>query len=435
MNLIDSRNILPSRLYIEPTTFCNLSCDMCVKQAPGNELVEGNLSPQILDKLTPVFKHLESVIFSGIGEPLLHPNLEDLVSSTRNLLPQESRIGIQSNGFLLYKNRIDSLLAAGLDTICLSLDSISSDFFKQMRSGGELESIQTAFAYFNGKIHCNPQFQFGVEFVLMKQNMHELPSVIQWAADNGASFAIVTHVLPYRRELEAETVNSPNLNISRELYSTYKSACKDQNLDLDEYLRNRWKYHFKKHKSINEQALADLGKQMIEEAYGNNIPLHLKNLMSEDDSILLETEALFKEAQKIAARTGLKLILPELFPKNDRQCHFVEEGSLFVSWDGKVYPCYFLWHHYTFYQNGHPLKVTDYPLGDLNQHGIDEIWNNQQAVLFREQVLEYKYPYCGNCSLGPCSLFTAKPFEYDCYTIEVPCGICPWCGGLLHCLR
>lgn len=408
---------------------------MCVKQAPGNDIIEGSLSPLVFDKLAPVFNHLESVVFSGIGEPLLYPNLEGLISSARNLLPQNCRIGIQTNGFLLHDYRIDSLLEAGVNVFCLSLDSVSPDFFRQVRRGGELGSLQTAFTRLGSKVHKKHKVRFGIEFVLMKQNMNELPTVIRWAADNGASFAIVTHVLPYKSEMEVEAVNSPNLNISRELYNTYKFACKDQNLDLDEYLKNRWKYHFKKNKNADEKALADLGKRMIEEAYSRNIPLHLKNLMSEEDSTLLEAAELFGEAQKIAEETDLESILPELLPKYERQCHFVEEGSLFVSWDGKVYPCYYLWHQYTFYQNGLPLKATSFPIGDLNRQRIDEIWNGQQVTFFRQQVLEYKYPYCRNCNLGPCNLFTAKQFEYDCYAIEIPCGSCPWCGGLLHCLQ
>ena len=143
----------------------------------------------------------------------------------------------------------------------------------------------------------------------------------------------------------------------------------------------------------------------------------------------------FEEARAISAETGLELTLPSLSPDFSRKCHFVEDGSAFVSWKGEVYPCYFLWHHYSFFQNGRSVKVTAKSFGDLDSQDINQIWNGNEFTIFREKVMKYDYPFCENCNLGPCSLFTEKEFEYDCYAKDIPCGCCPWCGGLLHCLQ
>ena len=61
----------PRKLYIEPTTRCNFRCEMCVKQSPGNEISEGDLTVDVFDHLLPVMPHMESVVFSGIGEAKL----------------------------------------------------------------------------------------------------------------------------------------------------------------------------------------------------------------------------------------------------------------------------------------------------------------------------------------------------------------------------
>ncbi|MBU2644566.1 radical SAM/SPASM family putative metalloenzyme maturase [bacterium] len=421
---------------MEPTTRCNLRCEMCVKQAPGNAIRDGDLSLDLFERLRPGLQDLETVVFSGIGEPLLHPGLERMIAAAGGLCNNGGTIGLQTNGTLLNVDRVRSLLTSGLNELCISLDSVNPDIFSRVRAGGNLDTVKQAFAAMNtARSELKRDFRFGVEFVVMKQNLQNLPAVIQWAAENGASFAIVTHLLPYGKSMESQCINSPNLNVSRQLYQRYKTLCEERYLELDRYLEQRWRYHWNTSKKEGESEVMALGRDMINYAYENNIPLHLKNLMSEDEATLDETKRVFEEAGDIAAATGLELTLPELFPRYDRQCHFIEKGSLFVAQDGQVYPCYFLWHQYSFYQNGLPLKVTPLSFGDLGSQSIEAIWSSETFAAFQNKVLAYDYPYCGNCNLGPCNLFTAKRFEYDCYARDIPCGSCPWCGGLLNCLQ
>ena len=427
----------PSSLTIEPTTRCNFSCAMCVKQVPGNEIENGDLSFSTFTKLEPAFGGLKKLIFSGIGEPLLHPELDRFIAGANGLMPKESEIGLQTNGFLLDEARLDSLWDSGLDVICVSLDAASPGTFKQIRAGGELGDIENAFRILkSAKSKRGPKsFRFGIEFVLMKQNYKDLPQVVRWAVENGASFAIVTNLIPYDQAGESECRYSPNTTLSADFYQRWKEKADDLNLDLDAYLKQRWKYHWKAQKTPEEQALADFGKEMLNEAYSKQIPLHTSNLIGDSIAELNRTKEILAEALEIARETGLDLTLPELSPKFERQCHFVEEDSSFISWRGEVYPCYFLWHQYSFFQNGRRVKVAEKSFGQLQKKPIREIWNSTDYRSFREKVLKYDYPFCENCNLGPCNLFTEKPFEYDCYANDIPCGCCPWCGGLLHCLR
>lgn len=426
----------PSKLYIEPTTFCNFSCNMCVKQSPGSKIEEGELSWQVFQQLEPVFAGLSSLVFSGIGEPLLHPQLEKFIKKAHEMMPGESWIGLQTNGKLLTGSRIASLLDAGLESVCLSVDAASPESFRQIRSGGDIIEIENAISALKTarSERDKNRFRWGIEFVLMKKNAADMPSVLRWAGESGASFAIVTNVVPYSQALESEGVYSPNTSTSLDFYLQWKEKAQALGLDLDSYLKHRWKYHWMPHKSSSEKALADFGKQMLDDAYRLNIPLHLFNLIDTDITEQAEMKELLAEATRVSAETGLDLTLPELSPKLQRKCHFVEDGSLFVSWKGEVFPCYFLWHHYAFYQNGRRVKVTAKSLGDLSLQSIDNIWSGTEFRSFREKVQKYDYPFCENCNLGPCNLFTEKEFEYDCYVKDIPCGCCPWCGGLLHCL-
>ena len=137
----------------------------------------------------------------------------------------------------------------------------------------------------------------------------------------------------------------------------------------------------------------------------------------------------------MADRTGLDLSLPEITPKGDRQCEFVENGGVFISWDGKVHPCYFLWHGYRCFVNGREKFIQTKVFGDVAQTPLLDIWSGDAYREFRESVTRYEFPFCSDCNLGKCCDYVqAEEFEQDCYINHEPCGDCLWCKGVFHCL-
>ncbi len=134
----------PSKLFVEVTTKCNLKCGMCVKQNSDGGIKEGSMSAEIFDALAPAFPHLEALILNGIGESLLHPQLEALIRRAKARMPAGSWVGFQTNGMLLNGSRAESLVDAGLDRICLSMDAISPESFSSIRNGGEMSGVESA---------------------------------------------------------------------------------------------------------------------------------------------------------------------------------------------------------------------------------------------------------------------------------------------------
>ncbi|MRR57572.1 MAG: radical SAM protein, partial [Deltaproteobacteria bacterium] len=194
---IPPRRPWPSKLFVETTTRCNLSCRMCVKETWDRSAMEGDMTDETFTALEPVFPHLEALVLNGVGEPLLDARLEDFIRSAKSLMPRRSWIGFQSNGMLLDKGRAVSLLKAGLDRICISADALNPETFRQIRRGGEEQGVERALAALHDAKErlARPDFQIGLEFVLMRDNTRELPDLLRRAAALGASFAIVTHVL------------------------------------------------------------------------------------------------------------------------------------------------------------------------------------------------------------------------------------------------
>ena len=143
---------------------------------------------------------------------------------------------------------------------------------------------------------------------------------------------------------------------------------------------------------------------------------------------------MFEEAREAARAAGMALTLPETAPRNTRRCEFVEGDSAFVSWDGGVHPCYFLWHRYACFVGGIEKRVRPWVFGSLRERDILAIWNDAGFRSFRERVLGYRFPFCFDCGFALCDYVGLEEFAQDCHLEQVPCGACLWCTGLFHCL-
>ena len=74
-----------------------------------------------IDKLASL--GLSALTFSG-GEPLLHPDLDELISRVRD---KGMLAGVITNGFLLNEDRIQRFNRAGLDYLQISIDNVEPD--------------------------------------------------------------------------------------------------------------------------------------------------------------------------------------------------------------------------------------------------------------------------------------------------------------------
>jgi len=423
----------PTKLFVEVTTLCNLQCGMCVKQNGIGGIAEGSMSPETFERLAPAFPHLDNLILNGIGEPLLHLHLESFIARARLLLPPGASIGFQSNGMALTDDRAASLVDAGLDRICISLDTTSDDSFRAIRSGGEMRGIVAAFASLNKAKARNRwrDLKIGIEFVLMRSNLADLPEAVRWAGRSGASFAIVTQLLPYQKELVAQAAYDTNTTAAIAVYEKWRSKAREEGLDIRRYLDTLTKVA----RTPEEERIEQLVEQMRNDGEAQGITLHVDRLLKRDEERLASAEAIFDEARHAAREAGMELTLPGMAPRNTRKCEFVEGDSAFISWDGNVHPCYFLWHRYACYVGGVAKRVKPWVFGNVHDRSLLEIWNDPASRAFRERVLRYKFPFCFDCGFALCDYVGEEDFEQDCYIEQVPCGACLWCTGLFHCLQ
>jgi putative metalloenzyme radical SAM/SPASM domain maturase len=271
----------------------------------------------------------------------------------------------------------------------------------------------------------------GLEFVAMRSNLPQLPDLVRWAAGHGFGFLIVSHMLPYDAAMAGEAAFSPTSDRALEIYRTWRDRAAAAGVDIRRYVGT-----FMRHApSPDDQRAIDYVQAMVADAAAQHVSLKVAELMRFDEARLGEVEETFGRAASLARELGLDLQLPRTVPTQVRRCDFVEEGSAFVSWEGDLHPCYFLWHGFACHLAGLVKVVEPRVFGNVREQGILETWNRAEWRAFRGDVTAYDFPFCYDCNLAMCDYVAGPDFEQDCHIGRVPCAACLWCTGPFACMR
>jgi MoaA/NifB/PqqE/SkfB family radical SAM enzyme len=111
----------PILAHIIPMRRCNLACGYCNEFDDVSKPVPTEEMFRRIDKLAELGN--TAIIISG-GEPLMHPELEKLISRIRHHGMLAAMI---TNGYLLTQERIQSLNDAGLEYMQISIDNVNPD--------------------------------------------------------------------------------------------------------------------------------------------------------------------------------------------------------------------------------------------------------------------------------------------------------------------
>ena len=126
----------PYSAFVFPTTYCNFKCAYC-----GHSLGHAEMKRQYdfqpehmtmetyektVEQLAEFPQKLKLLSLTGQGEPLLNPHIADMVRLAREKGIAE-RIEIISNASMLRPALADALIDAGLDTLRVSLQGLSSE--------------------------------------------------------------------------------------------------------------------------------------------------------------------------------------------------------------------------------------------------------------------------------------------------------------------
>jgi len=111
----------PLLVQIIPIRRCNIDCGYCNEYDKVSPPVPTEVLRRRIDKLAELGTSV--VAFSG-GEPMLHPDLDDLI---RHIRRRGMMAGLITNGYFLVPKRIQALNDAGLDFLQISIDNVEPD--------------------------------------------------------------------------------------------------------------------------------------------------------------------------------------------------------------------------------------------------------------------------------------------------------------------
>ena len=129
-----------SYLRLSITDVCNFSCDYCLPDGYQCDGLRDFLSIAEINGLVSAFASLgtKKVRITG-GEPCLRKDVSEVIALCK-ATPGIEQVAITTNGFNL-DSKIDELVAAGLDSLNVSIDSLNPAIFKLITGHDKLRRI------------------------------------------------------------------------------------------------------------------------------------------------------------------------------------------------------------------------------------------------------------------------------------------------------
>jgi radical SAM protein with 4Fe4S-binding SPASM domain len=166
----------PLTLAIESTAKCNLFCPMCPRENiyfPPKDM-ELAVFKKIIDEGKD---YLEFAVPYGVGEPLLNPEIYDMLAYCRSVgVPT----GISTNATTLTEDASRRLIASGLDYIIFAFDGATRETYEKYRRGGDFAKVRNNIrGFLKIKKEMKSRIFCIVQMVRLKDNQHEIPDVIR----------------------------------------------------------------------------------------------------------------------------------------------------------------------------------------------------------------------------------------------------------------
>lgn len=167
---------------LESTLACNLNCIMCPwVESRKQSKNRGHMAEEVWRALAPHLGNVKSVDFTGGGEPLLQPRLLDWVAEAKDY---GCHVGFLTNGLLLDQKVSERLLNTGIDWLGFSIDGADRQTYEFIRRGSDFDRLCANIRYLASR-RLNGRPFIMVNFVIMRNNHHQLEPIIRLAAELG----------------------------------------------------------------------------------------------------------------------------------------------------------------------------------------------------------------------------------------------------------
>ena len=130
----------PFRMWIEPTSHCNIACEMCPTPHFSRDMrgfMSFDLFKHIIDQVSPF---MNEVYLFHRGESLLNPHIADMVAYAKS---NGISTKLNTNVTMLNEERARALLEAGIDLLSFSIDGYTKEVYESIRHKAKWDKVTT----------------------------------------------------------------------------------------------------------------------------------------------------------------------------------------------------------------------------------------------------------------------------------------------------
>ena len=169
-------------LQVESSLACNLQCVMCPWRGTHQTMAgNGLMSQEVWEAIRPHLSQILSVDFSGGGEPLLQPRLQEWIGDAKGA---GCETGFLTNGLLMKEEIAERMIHEGLDWIGFSMDGATSEVYEEIRTGSDFQRVCENLTNV-AKLRTGKVPKTMINFVLMNTNFHQVEEIVRLAARLG----------------------------------------------------------------------------------------------------------------------------------------------------------------------------------------------------------------------------------------------------------
>jgi len=267
----------PITLDVDPTNVCNQNCCWCSFDYLHRQ--KDKLSREVLSKLiVDISEHkkkngwgVQSVIFTGGGEPTLNPHLEDFM---RQCSIAGIKYGLYTNGTNISESLADTMLESG-SFVRFSLEASNKELYNFLHKPVDqnaFDKVTNTIQYLTKKkkeTGCG--LTIGISFLVHPENYLDIVESVKRAKDFGANYFQVKPVI--KKAYEKQDLDYQLVECVKDKYDEARSYT-DKDFDV----------------IIVEQKLDDI----VDKNYGRNYPECLGHYFSStitaDGNVFICTE-------------------------------------------------------------------------------------------------------------------------------------------------
>ncbi len=200
-NWLEGKAIYPIYMEISPAGACNHRCTYCgldfMKYQP--RYLETGLLKKRLSELGGL--GLKSIMYAGEGEPLLHKDIAEVISHTKN---SGIDAAVTTNG-VLFERKIAEKTLGSMEWVKVSIDGATKETYAKIHRchPDDFDKVIRNISY-AAELRRREKYicTLGMQFLLLPENSHEVVTLAGMARDIGLDYLVVK---PYSQHIQSKT--------------------------------------------------------------------------------------------------------------------------------------------------------------------------------------------------------------------------------------